>query len=90
MVSNSARTRTHSIVNCHAVTRVPFAGGLPQKKGLNPDHHTTINTVKSVSYVDQLSSVNHVTNVPTVVSDLTVGARLHYFWEKWAALGVSP
>ena len=29
-------------------------------------------------------------NVPNVAPDLSVGARLHQFWEKWAALGASP
>ena len=46
--------------------------------------------VKDVSCVDHLSSVNLVTNVPIVVPDLPVGARLHQFLEKWAALGASP
>ena len=32
----------------------------------------------------------NVTNVPPVVPNLPVGARLHQFWKKWAALGVSP
>ena len=45
--------------------------------------------MKGVSYVNQLSSVQNVTNVPPVVPNLPVGARLHQFWEKWAALGVS-
>ena len=46
--------------------------------------------MNDVSRVDHLSSVKCVTNVPTVAPDLPVGARLHQFWEKWAALGVSP
>ena len=46
--------------------------------------------MKGISCVDQLSSVNLVTNVPTVVPDLPVGARLLQFWGKWAALGSSP
>ena len=50
----------------------------------------SIKSVKGVSYVGHLSSVQNVTNVPPVVPNLTVGARLHQFWEKWAALGVSP
>ena len=37
-----------------------------------------------------MSSVNLVTNVPNVAPDLPVGARLHQFWEKWAAAGASP
>ena len=33
---------------------------------------------------------NIVTNVPAVVVNPPVGARLHQFWEKWEALGSSP
>ena len=90
VTNKSTETRTHSIVNGGVVKLVPFAGGTPQKQGLNPDHHMAINTVKGVFCVDQLSSVNLVTNVPTVVPDRPVGARLLQFWEKWAALGISP
>ena len=46
--------------------------------------------MKGVSCVEQTSSVQNVTTVPPVVPNLPVGARLHQFWEKWAALGVSP
>ena len=46
--------------------------------------------MKDVSCVDHLNSVKLVTNVPTVALDLPVWARLHQFWEKWAALGPSP
>ena len=46
--------------------------------------------MKDVSCVCHLSSVKLVTNVPTVALDLPVGARLHQFWEKLAALGASP
>ena len=46
--------------------------------------------MKGVSCVGQLSSVKCVTNAPTVAPNLPVGTRLHQFWEKWAALGVSP
>ena len=46
--------------------------------------------MKEVSCVDHLCSVNLVKNVQTVAPDLPVGARLHQFWEKWAASGASP
>ena len=45
--------------------------------------------MKDVSCVGYLSSVNLVTNVLTVAPDLPLGARLHQFWEKLAALGAS-
>ena len=75
------------VANAHSVT------GLPQKKGVIPNYchnSTEIKYVKDVFCVGHLSSVNLVTNVPTVAIDLPVGARLHQFWEKWEALGVSP
>ena len=75
------------VANVHSVT------GLPQKKGVNPNFcqkYTEIKYVKDVSCVGHLSSVNIVTNVPTVAINPPVGARLHQFWEKWKALGSSP
>ena len=42
-----------------------------------------------ISSVDQLHSVQLVTNVHTVAQDLPVGARLNQFWTTWAALGAS-
>ena len=73
--------------NVHSVT------GLPQKKGVNPNYcynHTEIKHVNDVSCVDHLSSANTVTNVPTIVINPSVGARLQQFWEKLEALGSSP
>ena len=49
-----------------------------------------IKSVKGVSWVYQLCSVQSVTNVPLVVPNPPVGSRLHGFWEKWAAVGVCP
>ena len=75
------------------VASVPFASGSPQKKGVNPVYCQSIreiNHVKDVSCVDHLSFVKIVTNVPTVVTNLPVGARLQQFWEKWETLGASP
>ena len=46
--------------------------------------------MNGVSCVDQSSSVKNVKKFPTVVPNLPVGARLHQFWKKWAALGISP
>ena len=85
-----SETRTHLPVFYHVANHVPFAGGSPQKKGVNPDHQVPIKSVKGVSCVGQLSSVKCVKNVQTVVPNLPVGARLHQFWQKWAALGISP
>ena len=49
-----------------------------------------IQSVKGVSCVDLLSSAPNITNAPLVVTNPPVGSRLHEFWEKWAALGISP
>ena len=46
--------------------------------------------MKNVSCIDQLSFVKHVTNVPTVASNLPVGARLQNFWKAWEDLGAGP
>ena len=46
--------------------------------------------MKGVSCVTQLSFVEPVTNVQTVVSHLPVGARLQNFWKPWLDLGASP
>ena len=85
-----SKTRTQLSVSYHVVSHVPFAGGLPQKKGEIPEHQMSIKSVKGVSCVNQLSSVPNVTNVPLVVPNPPVGSRLHKFWEKWAALGINP
>ena len=88
-VTGNLETRTHLPVFYHVASHVPFAGGSPQKKGVNPDHQMSIKSVKGVSCVDQLSYVQNVTNV-SLVPNLLVGSRLHEFWERWAAPGVSP
>ena len=76
------KDKNSSPVYCHVANHVSFAGGLPQKKGVNPDHQRAIKSVKGVSCVNQLSSVQNVTNVPPVLPNLPVGARLHQFWKK--------
>ena len=83
-------------VNCHVdfcVANADFVTRLPQKKGVNPNccqMYIEIKYVKDVSCVGHLSSANLITNVPPVVIDPPVGARLHIFWDKWEVLGASP
>ena len=89
-MTGKLQTETQLPVYCHVASHVPFAGGSPQKKGVIPEHQMSIKSVKGVSCVNQLSSVQNVTNVPLVVPNPPVGSRLHEFWEKWAALGVNP
>ena len=85
-----SKTRTQLPVFYHVASHVPFAGGLPQKKGIIPEHRMSIKSVKGVSCVDQLSPVQNVTNVPIAVPNPPVGLGLHEFGEKCATLGVSP
>ena len=83
--------RTLTVNSC-VVNHAHFVSGLPQKKGVIPNYcHLCpeIKHMKGVSCVGQSSSVQNVTNVPVVVPNLPVGARLHQFWKKWAALGIS-
>ena len=89
-MTGNVETRTQLPVYYPVVTHVLFAGGSPQKMGVIPEHRMPIKSVKGVSCVDLLSSVQNATNAPLVVSNPPVGSRLHEFWEKWAALGVSP
>ena len=56
-MTGSTETRTCLPVK-YCVKYFPFAGGSPQKKGINPEHQLPIKSVKGVSGVDQLSFVN--------------------------------
>ena len=90
VTSKSETVNLH--VNSCVVNPVLFVKKYPQKKGVNPSYcyHCQRINVKDVSCVDHLSSVNLVRKIPTIAPDLPVGARLHQFWDKWAALGASP
>ena len=75
------------VANAHSVI------GLPQKKGVIPNYchnYTEIKYVKDVSCVGHLSSVNLVTNVPTVTIELPVGARQQQFGKNWNPWGQVP
>ena len=66
----SKRETVNLHVNSCVVNPVLFAKGYPQKKGVNPRYCyycQRIKCVKDVSCVGHLSSVNIVTNVPTVL-----------------------
>ena len=71
------------------MNHVPFVCGQSQKKGIGPIVKA-MKSVKGVSSVDQLPSVQLVINFYTVALDLPVVARLDQFWKNWAVLGVSP
>ena len=79
-------------VNCFVVNPVLTAPRLWQKKDISPGvsgcyQEYKLKYVKDVFCVDQLSFVKPVTNVPTVASNLPVGARLQNFWQTWLDLG---
>ena len=91
--SRSRQTIDFLNVNCPVVTHVHTAPGLSQKKELNPGLagcyliKNKLKYVKGASCVTQLSCVKPVTNVPSVVTNLPVGARLQNFWKTWLDLG---
>ena len=83
----SKREAVNSHVNSCVVNHVHSVTRLPQQKGVIPNYcqtYTEIKYVKDVCCVGHLSSVNLVTNVPTVALDLPVGARLHQKQEESA------
>ena len=89
----SSKTETVNLLVNSCVANAHSDTGLPQKKGVIPNYchnSTEIKYVKDVSCVGRLSSVNLVTNAPTVAIDLLVESRLHQFWKKWEDLGASP
>ena len=65
-------------VNCFVADHIPVVGQ-PQKKGRSSiiiKQRKKLKYVKGASCVDQLSSVQHVTNVHTIAQNPLVGARL--------------
>ena len=69
------------------VGHVHFANEYLQKKGVNPNYCYLCPEIK---HVKDVSCVSQSNSVPTVVPNLPEGARLHQFWKKWAALGITP
>ena len=83
-------------VNLNVVNHVHSATGHPQRKGISPGLSAVISKdcllkhVKGASSVIQLPYVKPVTNVPLVVQNLPVGARLQNFWQTWLERGAGP
>ena len=78
-------------VNFHVVCHVPCVTGLSENKGIRPDQvQTEIKCVKPVCCVDFYPCVPNVQNVPHVVENPPVGARLQRFWQFWHYLGANP
>ena len=86
--------KTH--VNLNVVNHVHSATGHSQRKGISPglsvvmSKDCTLKLVKGASSVIQLPCVQPVTNVPLVVQNLPVGARLQNFWQTWLERGAGP
>ena len=83
-------------VNLNVVNHVHSATGHPQRKGISPglsaviSKDCTLKHVKGAFSVIQLPCVQSVTNVPLVVKNLPVGARLQNFWQTWLERGAGP
>ena len=75
------------------VSHVPIVTlhGQPQRKGLSPGQYLNkINLVKGVSCVNQCLSAPIAPNIPNVAIEISVGGRLHRFWQVWQKLGANP
>ena len=68
--TTNSQTQDSLSASLNVVSHVPFVQGLSQKKDVSPvivKHcKKKLKYVKDVSCVDQLSFVNHVTNIPAV------------------------
>ena len=90
------QTINFSNVNCHVANLAHTAPGHSQKKELSPGVadcypiQEKLKYVKGASCVTQLPCVKPVTNAPSVVTNLLVGARLQNFWKIWLDLGAGP
>ena len=90
------QTINFSNVNCHVANLAHTAPGHSQKKELSPGVadcylvQEKLKYVKGASCVTQLPCVKPVTNAPSVVTNLPVGARLQNFWKTWLDLGAGP
>ena len=89
--TTSVNRRQESHLNLNVdfcVANAHIATGLPQRKGVNPNcqMYTEIKYVKDVSCVGHLSSVNFVTNAPTVVMD-PPRSKVTQFWGKVGSSG---
>ena len=85
--------QTVNFANLNVVSHAHFVHGQPQKKGISPatvKQNQKLKYVNNVYCVDQLCSVKLAPNVPNVVQNLPVGARLNQFWETWETLGAGP
>ena len=84
-----SKTRTQLPVSYHVVSHVPFAGGSPQKKDVIPEHQISIKSVKGVSCVNQLSSVQSV-KCPTCCTKSSCRVKIARFLGEMGSPGRQP
>ena len=77
-------------VNLNVVCHAPSVTGLSENKDIRPNQtQTEIKCVKPVCCVNPCLYVPTVQNVPHVVPNPPVGARLQRFWQVWHSLGAN-
>ena len=78
-------------VNLPVVGHVPYVTGQSENKDLSPSQvPMKIKCVKPVCCVNLCLCAPTVQNVPPVVENPPVGARLQRFWQVWHSLGANP
>ena len=77
-------------VTLHVVCRAPCVTGLSENKDIRPNQaQMKIKCVKPVCCVNHCLYAPTVQNVPHVVENSPVGARLQRFWQVWHSLGAN-
>ena len=77
-------------VNLHVVGHAPCVTGRSENKDISPNQaQIEIKCVKPVCCVNHCPCAPTVQNVPHVVGNPPVGARLQRFWQVWHSLGAN-
>ena len=77
-------------VSLHVVCRAPCVTGLSENKDIRSNQaQMKIKCVKPVCCVNHCLYAPTVQNVPHVVENPPVGARLQRFWQVWHSLGAN-
>ena len=77
-------------VNLHVVGHAPCVTGRSENKDISPNQaQIEIKCVKPVCCVNHCLYAPSVQNVPHVVENPPVGARLQRFWQVWHSLGAN-
>ena len=90
-MSQDSRQCSNKTVNLDVVCHVPCVTGQSENKDISPNQsQTRIKCVKHVYCVNHCLCAPIVQNVPRVVQNPPVGARLQKFWQIWHLLGANP